>query len=200
MSKRLLLLFFCSGISAIAYQVVWQRVLFSSFGTNIEAITIIVSVFMFGLGMGSLLGGKLSGISSKKLLYYFIFFEVCIGLFGLMSIQLIEYVSHLTLQLGGAWLPLVVFVILFIPTLAMGATLPILVSYFFKERKSVGDTVSNLYYINTLGSSVGSLLTVTIFFYIGTLQTTVYAAVCINFAIALLTFIGIQRKGAGYEN
>ena len=200
MSTRLLLLFFCSGISAIIYQVVWQRVLFSSFGTNIEAITIIVSVFMFGLGMGSLFGGKLSNVSSKKLLYYFIFFEVAIGLFGLISIQLIVYVSHLSLKLAGGWLPLVVFAILFIPTLAMGATLPVMVSYFFKKRKSVGDAVSDLYYFNTLGSAIGSLLTVTVFFAVGTLQTTVYAAVCINFTIALLTFIGLQRKGLGYEN
>lgn len=194
MSKRLLLLFFCSGISAIIYQVIWQRVLFASFGTNIEAITIIVSVFMFGLGVGSLFGGRLSNTSSKRLLYYFIFFEISIGLFGLISIRLIEYVSHITLQLGSNWLPLVVFVILFIPTLAMGATLPVLVSYLFKERKSVGDTVSNLYYINTLGSALGSLLTVTVLFAIGTLQTTIYVASSINFIIALNMFIGIKKK------
>lgn len=200
MSKRLLLLFFCSGISAIIYQVIWQRVLFASFGTNIEAITIIVSVFMFGLGVGSLFGGKLANTSSKKLLYYFIFFEIAIGIFGLVSIQLIEYVGHITLKLGGSWLPLVVFCILFIPTLAMGATLPVLVSYLFKERKSVGDTVSHLYYINTLGSAVGSLLTVAVLFVIGTLQTTIYVAVTINFMIALITFTGIQKKRLGYEN
>ena len=200
MSKRLLLLFFCSGISAIIYQVIWQRVLFSSFGTNIEAITIIVSVFMFGLGIGSLFGGLLANTSSKKLLYYFIFVEILIGLFGLISIPLIEYVSHLTLKLGSGWLPLVVFAILFMPTLAMGATLPVLVSYLFKERKSVGDTVSNLYYINTLGSAAGSLLTVSVLFAISTLQTTIYVAACINFTIAFTTFVGIQKKGMGYEN
>jgi predicted membrane-bound spermidine synthase len=200
MSKRLLLLFFCSGISAIVYQVIWQRVLFASFGTNIEAITVIVSVFMFGLGMGSLIGGKLSNTSSRRLLYYFIFFEISIGLFGLISLQLIEYVSHVTLHLAPGWLPLVVFTILFIPTFAMGATLPVLVSYLFKEKKSVGDTVSNLYYINTLGSAIGSLLTVSLFFYLGTLQSTVYIAAGINFTIALLTFIGLQKKQPGYEN
>ncbi len=79
MSKKIALLFFFSGISAIVYQVVWQRVLFSSFGTNIEAITIIVSVFMFGLGVGSLFGGRLSNTSSRKLLYYFIFLKSSSG-------------------------------------------------------------------------------------------------------------------------
>lgn len=200
MSKRLLYLFFCSGISAIIYQVIWQRVLFASFGTNIEAITVIVSVFMFGLGMGSLLGGKLSNASKKRLLYYFISLEITIGLFGLISLQLIEYISHVTLHLVPGWLPLVVFTILFIPTFAMGATLPVLVSYLFKEKKSVGDTVSNLYYVNTLGSAIGSLLTVTLFFFISTLQTTVYVAAAINFTIAFFTFIVLQKKQPGYEN
>src|SRR5688572_943588 len=99
MSKKLLFLFFCSGISAIIYQIIWQRVLFASFGTNIESITIIVSVFMLGLGLGSLIGGKMSNASDKKLINYFISFEMSIGLFGLISIRLIEYVSHLTLEM-----------------------------------------------------------------------------------------------------
>jgi predicted MFS family arabinose efflux permease len=101
--------------------------------------------------------------------------------------------------MSAAWLPFVVFAILFVPTLAMGATLPVLVSYLFKENKSVGDTVSHLYYINTLGSAIGSILTVTIFFYLGTLQTTVYAAAAINFSIALLTFAGLQKNQVSHE-
>ncbi|MEN9497989.1 MAG: hypothetical protein RL750_888 [Bacteroidota bacterium] len=193
MSKRLLLLFFFSGISAIIYQVVWQRVLFASFGTNVEAVTIIVSVFMFGLGVGSLFGGRLADASAHSLIRYFVAFEVSIGVFGLISLRLIEQVSQFTLELGSAWLPLVVFGILFIPTLAMGATLPVLVSYLVKERRSVGDTVSHLYYINTLGSALGSILTVTLLFTFGTLPFAIYTAVAINFLIAGLTYFGIQK-------
>ncbi len=101
--------------------------------------------------------------------------------------------------MSSAWLPVVVFAILFVPTLAMGATLPVLVSYLFKENKSVGDTVSHLYYINTLGSAIGSILTVSIFFYFGTLQSTVYVAAIINFSIALLTYAGLQKKQLLHE-
>ncbi len=187
-------MFFCSGISAIIYQVVWQRVLFASFGTNVEAVTIIVSVFMFGLGVGSLFGGRLAQATAQTLIRYFVIFEISIGIFGLVSLPLIEQVSYLTLQLGSVWLPLVVFAILFIPTLAMGATLPVLVSYLMKERQSVGDTVSHLYYINTLGSALGSLLTVTLLFTLGTLQIAIYTAVAINFTIAALTYFGLQKN------
>lgn len=200
MSKKLPLLFFCSGISAIIYQIVWQRVLFASFGTDIESITIIVSVFMLGLGLGSLIGGRMSNTSEQTLVKYFIGFEVSIGIFGLISIPLIEYVSHLTLHLADGWLPLIVFAILVIPTFAMGATLPVLVSYLFRQNKSVGNTVTHLYYINTLGSAIGCVITVGILFLFGTRQTTIYFAVFLNFLIALLTYRYTRKTVPAHES
>src|ERR1700731_62030 len=61
-SEGLLLsaLFFCSGMPALIYQVVWERVLFSIYGVNAESVAVIVSAFMLGLGLGSLVGGQLS--------------------------------------------------------------------------------------------------------------------------------------------
>ena len=51
-------LFFCSGFPALIYQIVWQRALFAIYGLNIESVTIVVSGFMLGLGLGSLVGGE----------------------------------------------------------------------------------------------------------------------------------------------
>ena len=53
-------LFFCSGFPALIYQIVWQRALFAIYGLNIQSVTIVVSAFMLGLGLGSLAGGVLS--------------------------------------------------------------------------------------------------------------------------------------------
>src|SRR3977135_2333362 len=50
-------LFFISGFPALIYQIVWQRALFTIYGVNIESVTLVVSAFMLGLGLGSLLGG-----------------------------------------------------------------------------------------------------------------------------------------------
>jgi MFS family permease len=55
-SLTLWFVFFCSGMPALIYQIVWQRVLFSIYGVNAESIAV-VSAFMLGLGLGSLLGG-----------------------------------------------------------------------------------------------------------------------------------------------
>src|SRR5260370_11927178 len=54
------LLFFCSGFPALIYQIVWQRALFAIYGLNIQSVTIVVSGFMLGLGLGSLARGALS--------------------------------------------------------------------------------------------------------------------------------------------
>jgi len=50
-------LFFFSGFPALLYQIVWQRALFTIYGVNIEWVTVIMTVFMLGLGLGSLAGG-----------------------------------------------------------------------------------------------------------------------------------------------
>jgi hypothetical protein len=54
------LLIFFSGFPALLYQIVWQRALFTIYGVNIESVTVIVTIFMLGLGLGSLAGGWLS--------------------------------------------------------------------------------------------------------------------------------------------
>src|SRR5690606_10829600 len=124
-----------------------------AFGVNIESITIVVAVFMFGLGLGSIMGGLLSKRFPDKLPQLFLIFEVLIGIFGVFSIPLIKAVSA-TLLFGDLWsMSLAVFALLSIPTFLMGATLPVLVSYLYKRYQSVGRSVGLLYFINTLGSA-----------------------------------------------
>src|SRR5260370_2804963 len=53
-------LFLCSGMPALIYQIVWQRVLFSIYGVNSQSVVVVVTAFMVGLGIGSLAGGRLS--------------------------------------------------------------------------------------------------------------------------------------------
>ena len=56
-TRLLCVLFFFSGFPALIYQLTWQRALFRIFGVNIESVTIVVTAFMLGLGLGSLAGG-----------------------------------------------------------------------------------------------------------------------------------------------
>ncbi len=57
---RLYAVFFVSGFPALIYQIVWQRALFVIYGLDAVSVTIVVTAFMLGLGLGSLAGGALS--------------------------------------------------------------------------------------------------------------------------------------------
>ncbi|MER3406740.1 MAG: hypothetical protein C4289_17545, partial [Chloroflexota bacterium] len=48
----LALLFFCSGISGLIYQVVWVRMLSLAFGVTVHAISTVLAAFMAGLALG----------------------------------------------------------------------------------------------------------------------------------------------------
>src|SRR5260370_20783779 len=80
------LLFFLSGFPALLYQIVWQRALFTLYGVNVESVTMIVTVFMLGLGLGSLAGGRLSTHPRLRPLLAFGFLEFSIRLFGFPSL------------------------------------------------------------------------------------------------------------------
>src|SRR6195256_6238995 len=57
MPGLLYLLFFCSGLSGLIYQVVWVRVFGNVFGNTVYSTSLVVAVFMLGLGVGSYFTG-----------------------------------------------------------------------------------------------------------------------------------------------
>jgi predicted membrane-bound spermidine synthase len=155
----LALLFLFSGFAALVYQVVWQRSLFAIYGVNIESVTIIVTAFLLGLGLGSLLGGHISRDPGRPAVLLFGLLELSIGAFGLVSLRLFAAVGAFTA--GGS--PLLTFTVSFLmlllPTGLMGATLPILVAHSVRQIHNVGRSVAILYFVNTLGSAIASFAT-----------------------------------------
>jgi spermidine synthase len=152
--RALFALFFVSGFPALLYQIVWQRALFSIYGVNIESVTMVVSAFMLGLGLGSLFGGWLSARPGLSRLRAFGVMELVIGLFGIFSLQAFEAVGAWTA--GGSPLQtgIVTFLLVLLPTALMGATLPLLTAHLVSKSQNVGRSVGALYFVNTLGSAV----------------------------------------------
>lgn len=190
--KFIAVLFLVSGFSALIYQVVWQRVLFATFGINSEAVTVIVSVFMFGLGVGALVGGVLQKRYGQHLLQIFIGLEILIGLFGLISLPLIHYISSLVSSNSTTHLVGWSYAILAIPTLLMGATLPILVAFLQKYFNNFGQTVGLLYAFNTIGSAIAAYFTVEVLFVFLGQSSTIYIAALCNISTAIL-ILGASR-------
>ncbi len=152
--------FWLSGFAALLYQMVWQRALFTLYGTNIEAITVVVTAFMMGLGVGSLAGGAWSTKEGRPLLLVFAAIEAGVGLYGLISLRLFAAVGSLTLGASALQAFALSFALVLLPTLGMGATLPLLVAHWVGRVRSVGRAVSLLYFVNTLGAACGAIAAV----------------------------------------
>ena len=183
--RVLCVLFFFSGFPALIYQLVWQRALFRIFGVNIESVTIVVTAFMLGLGLGGLAGGWLSKRRSLPLLLLLALIEALTGAFGLFSLSIFERVGDAVL---GAPLPLTALVTLalvIVPTLLMGATLPLLVGHMVRRSGNVGASVGQLYYVNTLGAGAACLACAVVLFPLLGMRGSVAVAVAFNAAVAL---------------
>ncbi len=146
----LCVLFFCSGLPALIYQLTWQRALFRIFGVNIELVTIVVTAFMLGLGIGSLAGGYLSKQRSIPLLRLLAVIELLTGAFGLVSLKIFDWVGEFTVGLPLPAIAAVSLALVIVPTLLMGATLPVLVAHLVRHSGKVGSALGLLYYVNTL--------------------------------------------------
>src|ERR1700686_4651735 len=93
--------FFTSGVPALIYQLVWQRSLFNIYGNNIESVTVVVTAFMLGLGIGSWVGGRLTRLQLPTLAAFGTI-EICIGIFGLLSLHVFHAVGALTAGMSAS--------------------------------------------------------------------------------------------------
>jgi predicted membrane-bound spermidine synthase len=154
----LYLLFFLSGFPALIYQIVWQRALFAIYGVNIESVTVVVSAFMLGLGLGSLIGGRIAKNRAAPLLLLFGGAELGTALYGIASLPLFHWVARFTAGSPAFETAILSFALVMIPTVLMGATLPLLVAQLVNLSGNVGRSVGVLYFANTLGSAVACFL------------------------------------------
>lgn len=178
------LVFLVSGFSALLYQIVWQRSLFALFGINIESVTLIVTAFMLGLGLGSLAGGHLSKRTTKPLLAFGLI-EGAIGAFGLVSLPLFRGIGDWLVDATPGAIAVVTFGLVLVPTLLMGATLPLLVGYRVQLSGNVGRSVGVLYFVNTAGSAVAAFAAPIVLFGALGQGATVRVAASLNLVVCL---------------
>jgi spermidine synthase len=196
LSDRLLpIVFFASGFAAILYQIIWQRTLFALLGINIESVTVVVTSFMLGLGVGSLVGGFASKLAGNHLVYVFAFAELLIAGFGAISLPLFHKFGPLTLMLSGTATALLTLLLLLIPTIGMGGTLPVLVAHCVRKNGSVGWSVGTLYAVNTLGSAAAAFLAVFLLMRALGQQGTIWVAVACNVGAAVTVLLAESRQG-----
>lgn len=188
--------FFLSGFAALLYQIVWQRALYAIYGINIESVTMVVTAFMLGLGLGSLAGGVVSKDPKRPVLLMFSLVELGIGLFGAVSLGVFHAVGKVTLGMGPVPTFIVTFLLVLVPTLLMGSTLPLLVAHLVRANKNVGKSVGTLYFVNTLGSAFASAAAVLFIMGKAGQSGSVRLAAAMNLGVSLLAYLAHRRVTA----
>src|SRR6266478_4009445 len=189
---------FLSGVGALIFETLWLRLSGLGFGNSVWAAALILSSFMAGLALGSALAAS-SKIRRWRPLYFYAVLEVlvafsgCTIVFGLPVLgELMRPVWQTLWNYQPTLLGLrfiVSFLILLVPTTAMGLTLPVVIEDPVLREASFGRAIGFLYGSNTLGAVAGAVLgEAYLVGAFGLRGTSVAAglAVCTAAAIALL--------------
>ncbi|HQR08716.1 MAG TPA: fused MFS/spermidine synthase [Gemmatales bacterium] len=165
----LFLAFFLSGCSGLMYQTVWVRMLTRVLGATTHATATVLVVFMAGLALGAYLSGRFADRIRRPLLTYSLL-ELAIAVLGLVaSFFVIEGVGMVYVQVydwaGDAPATLLaarvsfVLMCLLLPTVLMGATLPLMIAFITRLGQQFQSSLGWLYAINTYGAVAGVLVT-----------------------------------------
>ena len=191
----ILLCFLLSGTAGLIYQVAWGKGLGLIFGHTAYAISTVLAVFMGGLSAGSAYIGRWCENHDRPIaLYARLEFLVAVtgalSIVGLAGIRLLYLAAYPTF--GGSQ-PLLTglrflgtAVVLFIPTFLMGGTFPVLVRGIAQHSSELGQRVSQLYWVNTLGAAGGTLLAGFVLLPVYGLRLTIASAVILNILAALI--------------
>ena len=157
------LLFILSGFSALLYQILWQRILTLFAGGDVYAATIMVAVFMAGLGLGSTLGGHIADRLNPRIsVSFFAVCEIGIAFFAVGSVWLYhDFLPGLLSDLARSrsLLALILFAGFLFPTVLMGMSLPFLAKGLTNRIETAPQVISKLYAFNTLGAALGAFVT-----------------------------------------
>jgi spermidine synthase len=162
--------FFVSGFCSILYELIWLRLSIAQFGVTSAMVSIVLSMFMFGLGLGSWIGGslvrQLGTRHGRRGLLLYGFTECLIGISALVVPRELTLGRSLLagFPLSSSWEYYVasgVWVLLtLVPWCAfMGATIPVAM-FAIRNRFSQESSrsFSYLYLANVLGAVIGAIL------------------------------------------
>lgn len=161
-----LVLYAFSGLAALALEVLWTRSLMFFTSVDTYAFTAMLSAFLTGLGLGSLIMARFVQRVRNPLLVLAVI-EVLIGLSAAASIPLFgllygaleslfqampeaSLITKITTKMFCS------FFVMLLPTLLMGAAFPLVSSIYVGAQQRIGRGIGTLYALNTVGAIVGA--------------------------------------------
>jgi len=156
-----------SGFVAMVYEIAWIRLLTLVLGASTYSFSLMVATFIFGIGLGSLLLSFKRRQSGYDVIYGLA--EAGLGLSVLAMLPLVERVPYWFNQLAtlfarapfafGPYMfvqVLICFVLMLVPTVLLGVTLPAASRIATEQVGRVGSRVGSVYALNTVGTLLGA--------------------------------------------
>jgi spermidine synthase len=195
-------LFFLSGASALVYQVVWSRLFTFVFGGTAAAIGTVLAAYMAGLALGSYVFGRRIDRGGHPLVVYAIL-EAGIAVWAIVLPFVLDLFDGLYGNLYRSLNPgpLVLsslrftlsFLVLLVPTILMGGTLPVLSRLLVEKRSAIGLKAGLLYGTNTVGAVVGTAAAGFFLIPIFGMRTATWIAIAFNLLVTLLGLLLAKR-------
>ena len=158
-------LFFCSGATALVYEVVWSKFLSQMFGSTIYAQTVVLAAFMGGLAIGNRVFGRWAGRLQQPVRAYG-YLEITIGIYAFFFPTLDSLAGRIFVGVGSGiaehsgWLlalkGALSAMLLLGPTILMGGTLPLLAAWLQHFSRDAGRRSARFYSVNSLGAVAGA--------------------------------------------
>src|SRR5437762_4136271 len=158
---------FFSGTGALIFETLWLRLSGLAFGNSTWAAALILSSFMAGLALGNALAAS-SRIRRWRPLHFYAVLELVVAFFGCTIVFGLPVLGDF---MPPVWQTLwnyqptllglrfaVSFLILLVPTTAMGLTLPVIIEEPLLEETEFSRAIGFLYGSNTLGAMLGAVL------------------------------------------
>jgi spermidine synthase len=208
MAAILSLVFFLSGAAALLFEALWLRQAGLMFGSSVWASSIVLASFMTGLAVGNALAVRWAAHMARPLRLYAML-ELGVGIAGtaivLATPVLTPVLAPLFRKIGNApglinlFRLTIAFVLVLLPTTAMGLTLPVLTRALSRGDKDFGRVLGRLYGWNTLGGVLGAVAGELWLIAPLGIRGTAYFAAGLNLLTAVLAWWLSHRRTAEVE-
>lgn len=189
-----------AGFAALGLEVQWTKALTLMIGTSVYAFSLMLSAFLVGIALGSFMMAKL--VDKRADLWKdFAIVEILLGLSILVLNPVLGNLPRLFVKVfqykDVFWLLqtlefLLIFLVMLIPTLLMGAAFPVVNKIYARDVNRLGNRIGQIYAANTIGSILGPLAVSFLFLPLVGLQNSIL--------ITSIIYAGIGAVALLYSN
>lgn len=181
-----------SGANAFVYEVLWTRLLGHILGGSITAFATMLASFLGGIAIGSAIASRFATTKTAAL-NGFIIAQCGIAVASMAIYQYLPLVIPDDVGLRGNIL--LAIAILLPATLFIGATYPLAVKIFARDKTDAAPAAARVYAFNTIGAIAGATLAAFLLIPMFKYEGAIHLAVVVNAILALsaAVLIGTRR-------